>query len=51
MDLTFVLDKEKIHTEAFIASRDEMKHDVIVGRRDLKKFLVDPTKNVLLRNE
>ena len=51
IDLTFELGGEKIHTEAFIASRDEMKHDVIVGRRDLKKFLVDPTKNVLLRNE
>jgi len=49
IDLVFKLDKTKIHTEAFIASRDEMKHDVIIGRRDLKKFLVDPTKNVLFK--
>lgn len=48
IDLTFELDGEKVRTEAFIASREEMKHDVIVGRRDLKKFLVDPTKNVIL---
>jgi hypothetical protein len=47
--LVFELDKEKIRTEAFIASREEMKHDVIIGRRDLKKFLVDPTKNILLK--
>jgi len=51
VDLVFELDKEKIRTEAFIASREEMKHDVIIGRRDLKKFLVDPAKNVLLKRE
>lgn len=49
IDLVFELDREKVHTEAFIASREEMKHDVIIGRRDLKKFLVDPTKNLLLQ--
>lgn len=49
VDLTFELDGEKIRTEAFIAARDEMKHDVIIGRRDLKKFLVDPTRNLLVR--
>jgi alpha-L-glutamate ligase-like protein len=48
IDLVFELDGEKVHTEAFIASREEMKHDVIIGRRDLKKFLVDPTKNLIL---
>lgn len=49
VDLVFELDNEKIRTEAFIASREEMKHDVIIGRRDLKKFLVDPAKNILLK--
>ena len=48
IDITFELDGEKIRTEAFIASREEMKHDVIIGRRDLKKFLIDPTKNIIL---
>jgi len=51
IDLTFELDKEKIKTEAFIASREDMKHDVIIGRKDLKKFLVDPTKNMLLKTD
>lgn len=49
IDITFELDKVKFRTEAFIVARDEMKHDVIVGRRDLKKFLVDPTKNILFK--
>lgn len=49
IDLTFELDHEKVRTEAFVSSREEMKHDVIIGRRDLKKFLVDPTKNLLLQ--
>lgn len=49
IDLIFELDELKVRTEAFIASRDEMKHDVIVGRRDLKNFLVDPTKNILFK--
>ena len=50
VDLTFDMDNEKIKTEAFIADREEMKHDVIIGRRDLKKFLVNPTKNLLLKS-
>lgn len=50
IDLIFYLDGEKVQTEAFIADREEMKHDVIVGRRDLKKFLVNPTKNLILKN-
>jgi len=25
-----------------------MKYDIIVGRRDLKRFLVDPAKNVFM---
>jgi alpha-L-glutamate ligase-like protein len=50
IDLTFELDREKIRTEAFIASREDLKHDMIIGRRDLKKFLIDPAKNILLKN-
>lgn len=49
VDLTFELDKTKVRTEVFVASREELKHDIIIGRRDLKKFLVDPTKNVLVK--
>ena len=46
IDLTFELDGEKIRTEASIASREHMTHDVIVGRRDLKRFLIDPSRGL-----
>ncbi|MBI2462927.1 MAG: hypothetical protein HYV65_01680 [Candidatus Spechtbacteria bacterium] len=46
IDLVFELRNKKISTEAFVADREEMKHDIIIGRRDLKRFLVDPAKNV-----
>ena len=48
--LSFILDKKKVSTEAFLADREEMKFDIIIGRKDLKKFLVDPAKNVLLKH-
>jgi len=38
-----------IETEVFIADRNEMKKDVIIGRKDLKQFVVDPTKNILIK--
>ena len=44
IDLTFELDGQKVKTEASISSREDMVHEVIVGRRDLKNFLVDPSK-------
>lgn len=34
----------KINSHAFIADRSALNHDVIVGRRDLRQFLVDPSK-------
>ena len=46
--LSFVLDKRLVSTEAFVADRSEMKYDVIIGRKDLKRFLVDPAKNVFM---
>ncbi len=46
--LSFVLDKRLVSTEAFVANRLEMKYDIIIGRRDLKRFLVDPAKNVFM---
>jgi alpha-L-glutamate ligase-like protein len=49
INLSFVLDKRLVETEAFMADRKEMKYDIIVGRRDLKRFLVDPAKNVFMR--
>ncbi len=49
IDLSFLLDKKRVSTEAFIADRRKMKYDVIIGRKDLKKFLVDPAKNILIK--
>jgi len=49
INLSFVMDKRLVSTEAFIADRSEMKYDIIVGRKDLKRFLVDPAKNVFMR--
>ena len=51
INLAFVLDKRLVTTEAFIADRTEMKYDIIVGRKDLKRFLVDPAKNVFMRRK
>lgn len=48
INLSFILDKRLVTTEAFIANRQEMKYDLIIGRKDLKRFLVDPAKNVFM---
>ena len=49
INFSFYMDKRLVTTEAFIADRSEMKYDIIIGRRDLKRFLVDPAKNVFMR--
>lgn len=49
INLTFILDKRLVSTEAFIANRQEMKYDIIVGRKDLKRFLVNPAKKVKMK--
>jgi alpha-L-glutamate ligase-like protein len=49
INLSFYLDKRLVTSEAFMADRSEMKYDIIVGRRDLKRFLVDPAKNVFMK--
>jgi len=51
IEFSFILDKRLVLTEAFVADRSELKYDIIVGRKDLKRFLVDPAKNVLMRNK
>ena len=49
VNFSFYMDKRLVITEAFIADRSEMKYDIIVGRKDLKRFLVDPAKNVFMK--
>ena len=51
INLSFILDKRLVAAEVFIADRIEMKYDIIIGRRDLKRFLVDPAKNVFMRSQ
>jgi len=51
IDLSFILDKRLISTEAFVANRQEMKFDIIIGRKDLKKFLISPAKNISLNRK
>jgi len=48
INFSFYLDKRLVSTEAFIADREELKYDIIIGRKDLKRFLVDPAKNVFM---
>lgn len=43
MPLTFILANERISTEVTLAARGHLKHELLVGRRDLGGFLVDPT--------
>jgi len=42
--LTFVLSGVKVKTRVSIVKRKHLQYPMIIGRKDLKKFLVDPTK-------
>ncbi len=44
IDITFWLKGKKINTTAGVANRKRLKYDLIIGRRDLAGFLVDPIK-------
>jgi alpha-L-glutamate ligase-like protein len=44
IELTMLLRGRLIKTQAFITDRSHMDYDMILGRRDLKGFLVDPVK-------
>lgn len=37
----------KVSTQVSIVDREHLKYPMIIGRRDLKRFLVDPEKNIL----
>lgn len=49
--LTFILSNLTTQSEVFISDRAELKYNMIIGRRDLQKFLVDPTKNVFVKEK
>ncbi len=42
--LMFEISKKKIFSKVSIISREELDYQMIVGRKDLKKFLVEPGK-------
>ena len=44
VDIEFVLAGKKIKTKASVADRNHMEFPMIIGRLDIKEFLVDPTK-------
>jgi len=45
IDLTMHLRDHKIKTKAYTVDRSHMKYPMIIGRRDLSGFLVDPSQN------
>ncbi|MDP3971062.1 MAG: sugar-transfer associated ATP-grasp domain-containing protein [bacterium] len=44
VSLSFVLGKKNISTQVAIAMDNKLSHPIIIGRRDLAGFLVNPTK-------
>lgn len=44
IELSMLLRERLVKTQAFITDRSHMNYDMIIGRRDLKGFLVDPAK-------
>jgi len=46
VNLVLEVRDHRIKTQAFLADRSQMKYDMIIGRRDLKGFLVDPNKRL-----
>jgi hypothetical protein len=44
VDLSFVLDTLEIPTRASIINRSHLEYPVIIGRRNLGKFLIDTNK-------
>jgi alpha-L-glutamate ligase-like protein len=46
VEIKMMLKSRLIKTRVFLADRSYMKYDMIVGRRDLPGFLVDPSRRV-----
>ncbi len=49
INLKFSIGKKKIFTKAFIADRVSLKTKMIIGRKDLHGFLIDPSKHLDLK--
>lgn len=51
IELVFVLNNKRIKTDAFSANRESLKFDMIIGRRDLKDFLIDVKKTDSIKDK
>ncbi|HLC38778.1 MAG TPA: sugar-transfer associated ATP-grasp domain-containing protein [Patescibacteria group bacterium] len=49
INLIFIISGKKIKTAATIANRGDLRRDMIIGRRDLKNFIIDPAKKTTLK--
>lgn len=43
VELAFFLRGERIETEASLSSRSESRYNILIGRKDLKNFFIDPS--------
>ena len=43
-ELEMVIKSKHIKTQAFVVDRQHLRYDAIIGRRDLKSFLIDPRR-------
>jgi alpha-L-glutamate ligase-like protein len=42
--IPIIIDKFQVESKISISSREDMNYPILIGRRDLKKFLIDPSK-------
>lgn len=42
-EVEMIMSGRKFKTQVFVADRESLRYDAIIGRRDLKNFLVDPS--------
>ena len=50
-DLEMIVAGKKVKTQVFVSDRAALKYDAIIGRRDLKNFLVDPMASRRMRKK
>jgi len=51
IDIKLKIKNEEFLTHINLMDRKKMRHDLLIGRRDLKKFLVDPGLNIKLNKK
>ncbi len=44
IEIRFILDEQEVVSKANVIDRSHLKNPVIIGRSDLKRFLIDPSK-------